>query len=1162
MSTLRAWLSPVLMVVGTFFVAACGGGGGCVQTTTPPPPPPPSQFTVGGTVSGLAGGGLELQMNGGQNLTVTASGTFTFPNSVAAGSSYSVTVSIQPSNPTQSCAVSNGTGTANADITNVSVACTTPTAEDSDGDGLSDTDETSLYGTSPLLADTDGDGESDFREIVDLGFDAAINPYRYNPRVADLPILRVDVVTTPIIGAIFEDSNSVSQDISTTRAQSQTTSTASSYGGSVALGIESSVTASASPFKIAEVSVKSSITTTVSYNQTNTTENQTAWEQMRSSGVEESTNFTGGYARVGVVIANEGHIPFTLEQVSLSATQATLGPDAFEPFGVLDFDGVSGFPATSLSGGQTTGNLVFEKSDIDLGTVRRMLTASRSISVEPALFQLTDINGQPFAFQEAEVASRTAKLVIDYGPYAPAEFYQVATNNDPTTSGQQLGDLLAGPLQIQFTEGSGGLASLRTVSTGGGRWVVTRRRNNGTAFDVDIFDPDEAPYAVADINVRASDEILMVYVEDVDGDGVGLREEFANGTDPNSADTDSDGRSDFEELRESWVVTAINVIDPNRYPSAVFSSPIAADFDSDSLIDSEELRLGLDPYNPDTDGDGIGDAVDPDNGGRPITSDVFLTLGAPGGNGPLSAIRANGAVSAKDPQIIARAAVDWNSDGIDEAVFGPSGTATQTINTPDFDYGQPGTYTVTLTASDNASPPNGVRQQATAVVTAAERAFDGFGRVDGWQLMLHVRELVDLNQDGYDDLIAIGFNSTSVLLGSPAGFQAPTAWSVGNWVTAIYERTDTDPRRFVDIDNDGDVDIVGVDASENMVRYGLNNGSGFDDPVDWIAGVNWAGAADQAFFVDVDANGFPDFVQRTSAGLIVYTSNGASLGHSAPIVHADGWPGTSSGGTIDRDEAPLHMKDLDADGCADAVLFGLDAAWFSRSRCTGEFDDWVLITRQIARWNLNRDKLTVEDVTGDGLPDIFGFAYENIRVLPNDNSVPGTIRFGPSIEIWSTAGFTGDRGWAEVRARTTLGPPPNPLTTDFNVFPRHLADVNADGFLDIVGYSSRGADVGINLLGITGERRFADPIWVSDAFGMIGGANDTDLRWQQPDTTPGPTRFQCNGANGLFIYSCKEFFPRVVGDINGDGRADMVGFDRTGVIYQAMPYATRFEDTP
>jgi hypothetical protein len=86
-------------------------------------------YTVGGTVSGLAGSGLSLSLNGGaQNLPVSANGSFTFPTGLANGATYAVTVGTQPSNPTQTCTVANGSGTiSGANVTNVAVTCTTAT---------------------------------------------------------------------------------------------------------------------------------------------------------------------------------------------------------------------------------------------------------------------------------------------------------------------------------------------------------------------------------------------------------------------------------------------------------------------------------------------------------------------------------------------------------------------------------------------------------------------------------------------------------------------------------------------------------------------------------------------------------------------------------------------------------------------------------------------------------------------------------------------------------------------------------------------------------------------------------------------------------------------------------------------------------------------------
>jgi hypothetical protein len=98
-------------------LGACGGGGGGGSGAPP-------QYSVGGTVAGLAGTGLQLQ-NGASEMSIAAAGAFTFPSPNSAGSTYSVTVAAQPSNPAQTCVITNGTGTVSANVTNISVQCTT-----------------------------------------------------------------------------------------------------------------------------------------------------------------------------------------------------------------------------------------------------------------------------------------------------------------------------------------------------------------------------------------------------------------------------------------------------------------------------------------------------------------------------------------------------------------------------------------------------------------------------------------------------------------------------------------------------------------------------------------------------------------------------------------------------------------------------------------------------------------------------------------------------------------------------------------------------------------------------------------------------------------------------------------------------------------------------
>jgi N-acetylneuraminic acid mutarotase len=66
-------------------------------------------YSLGGAVNGLrAGNSVVLRNNGGDNLTVAHSGSFTFPIGFAPGSSYAVTIFTQPAG--QACVVVNGSG--------------------------------------------------------------------------------------------------------------------------------------------------------------------------------------------------------------------------------------------------------------------------------------------------------------------------------------------------------------------------------------------------------------------------------------------------------------------------------------------------------------------------------------------------------------------------------------------------------------------------------------------------------------------------------------------------------------------------------------------------------------------------------------------------------------------------------------------------------------------------------------------------------------------------------------------------------------------------------------------------------------------------------------------------------------------------------------------
>ncbi len=116
---MKSYIFVSLMATSFLFAACSGFKQAATGTGT-------GAFTIGGTVAGLTGTGLVLQDNAGDNLTITASGPFTFKTAVSAA--YAVTILTQPTTPTQTCAITGGTGTATANVTSVQVSCSAASA--------------------------------------------------------------------------------------------------------------------------------------------------------------------------------------------------------------------------------------------------------------------------------------------------------------------------------------------------------------------------------------------------------------------------------------------------------------------------------------------------------------------------------------------------------------------------------------------------------------------------------------------------------------------------------------------------------------------------------------------------------------------------------------------------------------------------------------------------------------------------------------------------------------------------------------------------------------------------------------------------------------------------------------------------------------------------
>ena len=196
-------------------------------------------------------------------------------------------------------------------------------------------------------------------------------------------------------------------------------------------------------------------------------------------------------------------------------------------------------------------------------------------------------------------------------------------------------------------------------------------------------------------------------------------------------------------------------------------------------------------------------------------------------------------------------------------------------------------------------------------------------------------------------------------------------------------------------------------------------------------------------------------------------------------------------------------------------------------------------------WRVEKHPRTAADVSGDGRADVVGFgdaATYVARALPNGG-------FGPVQPAVADFGY--DQGWRVER------------------HPRLLADTNADGRADVVGFG----DAGVYVSRGRADGTFAAPQLVVSNFGYSAGGWRVEKHPRFVADTTGDGRADIVGfgeagvyvsraqANGTFAapqlvvsnfgYSAGgwrvEKHPRFVADTTGDGRGDIVGFGEAGV---------------
>ncbi|WP_298199285.1 FG-GAP-like repeat-containing protein [Novosphingobium sp.] len=243
---------------------------------------------------------------------------------------------------------------------------------------------------------------------------------------------------------------------------------------------------------------------------------------------------------------------------------------------------------------------------------------------------------------------------------------------------------------------------------------------------------------------------------------------------------------------------------------------------------------------------------------------------------------------------------------------------------------------------------------------------------------------------------------------------------------------------------------------------------------------------------DVNGDGFGDIVGFGQAGMLV-ASGSASGTFGAPILavanfgQASGW---SSDNLFHRE-----LADVNGDGRADVIGFGQAGTLVSLARADGTFGNPVLGAANFgtAQGWTSQDGFarTLGDVNGDGKADLIGFGQTGTLVaLGNGDGTFQTVRLG-------AANFGVAQGW-----------------TSDTAFHRTTGDVNGDGKADLIGFGQAGTLIALG----NGDGTFQTVRLGLADFGAAQG-------WASNDA-----------------------FPRFVADVNGDGRADIVGFGQAGTL--------------